>query len=597
MERLFRWGIGIVVVLVIGPTVLLTMLRSGCQQLVSPNPTPLLEPTPSTTRTAAPSLSPKPTLAADYVAERDGYSFENSSDTTTGDDWEVWKLVFGDSDASRAQWKVQAAADEDHDGVFAGGLCYGCAASNLSIFGGWNKPSDLDQEPKAQNAYSIDAGQFGDDFGTATPVVRDFVERYYLEQLTEAGEKAEVWGAKKSYEIIRAALKAGDRKVPVLRIHTESEHYGKPAGHAVVPVGIVGPDKNGKATIRIWDDNWAGQIRTVEIDTKKWAWRYDFLPPRNGKAAQTWTSEHGKMGVVRIADIVGVLEETPGGSGLKADSGDNAEAGPPAPAHLTVVSNADARFWRPSGGSLGFVRGRLVDDLSGARFVYPDPRGQKSSVQRYLVPATGSIQRSVTAASKRPFTYAVITPQGNAIISGRPGAGRTERIAIGDEARTVAVTPRAKDAACTITLSRFVGDRVYVLAAAPNKLGAKDTFAVEAVSAGTALRVANGGRARTYTVDLSVFGDEQHYVSDPITIRAGETQTVKAYDWENLDTSQVGLVRDTNSDGAADTRVVLRIGTTGGRTFPWFVVWIAGGVLVVTGLIAGGFVWYRHTSQ
>ncbi|HEY5386517.1 MAG TPA: hypothetical protein VIL79_01305 [Thermoleophilia bacterium] len=524
-------------------------------------------------------------LGVDFEPGRDGYAFDNPIDVTTGNDRDVWRRVFGDTDASRKNYDDMTSGGSN---LFGGGVCYGMSGTSLDIFGGWAKAADFDQSPVAENTHGVRADMRNGDFDTAPPTVRDYIERYQLAQFTEGVRNSVVWDAPRAYAIMREALKKGGRGMVILRVRTKSQHHGKPAGHAIVPAAIDGPDNKGWVTISVWDNNSHDKVRKMKLNTKTWEWSYEF------SFGETWSSKSGYFGVSRISDVVVAMDGSPGGSGVKAKSGDFVPKGGSAMVPLTVVSGADAVFRGGGGWSLSYVKGRLHDNLPGAEFVYPGVLGPPPRTATFIVPAGAEIARTVTATSAQPYRYAVLTPQGSALVTGRPGRRKTDSLEVGRGVTSVALTPRKRETAGSVSLSRFAGEQVRVMTVEPSGLRARETFKVAAADRDQAVQVTNEGRARTYRVTLSRYGASGSFQSAPLPIGAGETQTVKAYDWGNVGTSQVELFKGAvgASGGAGGT--VLRKGTRASGAFPWVIVGIAAGVAAVVLAGLGVALWLRR---
>ncbi len=519
--------------------------------------------------------------AADFRALRDGYSFRNPIDTVTADDWDVWKTVFGDDKAS--SWAAFQAQSSGGKGVFSGGLCYGVVGTALSMYNRWLSAGDVPQDPKAQTVYQISSGTGSLDIGSGSAGIRDFLERYWLAQLVTSVDDATVDDdAGGTYRFIRAALENEDKELPILIIRTDSEHDGGPAGHAILPVGIDDPDAQGLARILVWDPNHPGSLRWLQISTETWEWSYLLFDGTK----ETWTSRAGRLGYVAISTVADALGKTPGGAGVVAKSGGASKAGVDL-VPLTVTAGADAVFRGAGGGVLGFVDGRLRDSLAGAHYVYPDPVGGRSRVDRFVVPTGDGVRRTVTARTQSGYTYAVVTPTGGALVSGDPGRGETDALAVESGAAGVTLTPHRRERDCSVSVVPFVDGQARVMQVRPATLRRGESFTVAVTPDRAGVRVTNTGHARTYTVNLSSWGEPGGFESGKLSIGAGATQIITAGDWSGIAGSQVTLT----GGGAGGTgATVLRQGTTtspGGRSVPGWVLWAA--VAVAVSAAVGAF--------
>lgn len=528
--------------------------------------------------------------AADFGARRDGYSFHNPEDFITSDDFNEWKLVFGDDPAS--SWALyEASVQESHGaGVFSGGLCYGMVGTALSMFNGWTSAANFPQQPKAKDVYAIRPGATWREFGNADATVRGFVERFYLAQFLPDVDEATVYGSEPTYGNVHKALATGDRKLPILIITTDTEDDGGPGGHALLPVGVDEPDPAGHARILVWDTNHPGVLRWLQISTRTWAWSYDLGRDGAGKE-MVWTSRHGQLGYVPIRSVVEALGKTPGGANVEVrHSGGHA---PFIIVPLTIVSGADAAFHGSSGGVLGFVHGRLRDSLPGARYVYPDALSGRSAVDRFVVPVDQAIRRTVTCRRARPYQYSIITSAGAAAVTGQPGKRVTDKLDVGRGVASVVITAGGRERECAVSLTRFADSQARAMTVTPTGLGTKESFTVAAAEKDQAVRVVNGDRPRTYRVTLSSFGKSGGFTSGPISIGAGESQIVKAYDWSHLGDSQIDLIRGSSGAEGTPSVTVLRPGSRSATPGHGFSTWLAMGIAVVAAAAGVGVVLLR----
>ena len=311
-----------------------------------------------------------------------------------------------------------------------------------------------------------------------------------------------------------------------------------------------------------------------------------------------WTSEHGSLGVSRAADIVKALEGTPGGWAVSGKSGAAGKGGS-AMASLTVVSGGDAAFADSAGRSLSLVNGRVRGDLPGVEYDYPDPAGGQPRATTFFAPPGEAIRRTVTATSSAPYTYAVLTTGGSAVVTARPGRRSIDGMVVVAGVTSVSLTPERAERACSLGLSRFVDGQVRDMTVAPEGLRGGDTFTVATADADQAVRITNNGPARSYAVTLSSPGQPGRFQSARLTIGAGKTQTVKAYDWDDLGGSRVELFAGPAGAGATALTggTLLREGSGGPGAFASWVLWAVIGAAGVAALLVVAFLVLRRRRR
>ena len=528
---------------------------------------------------------PRMDLSSGYETKRDAYAFGNSGDENGENTWGVWKLIYGGDANSRSA--LVTLQGTDAKAPFGGGVCFGLAASSVTFFAGWNSPGDFPQSPSAESPHDLESGGFGDDFDRATPVLRDFVERYQQAQYLPEVRATSARGARASYEAIRASLEAKDRNLFLVDIFTDSENFG-PGGHTMAAVGVSDPGDDGWATIWVWDPNYPNRLRPLKVNVRSWEWKYARSP------IETWTSAkgHGDCNALTAEAVYKALQRTPGGAAVQpaAVPDDAAAAGPGGTLPpMAVVSGGDVVF-SSADGRFGLVDGRLVGHLRGVEYLYPEqPRGLRA-VDRFVVPGDVAVNCSVTARSGAPYTYSLLTPTGSVTASGRPGRGARDALVVGAGAGSIQLRPRRTSKDVSLGLSLFTPGQTRTLTVRPGVMRSGDAMRIATTASDQTFAITNRGATRSYVLELAsrTSGSQKKeivgYRSEPITIGRGETQTVEALDWTHLRDSEIKLTRDVKGGQAPVPPVVAREGPGGGR-LRWLL--IAGGV-VLAGVIAVG---------
>jgi hypothetical protein len=106
--------------------------------------------------------------------------------------------------------------------------------------------------------------------------------------LPEAQAETDEWAKKSLREITNAlveSFKTGSAQYS-MGLYTEK------GGHAVLPYAIEFIDKD-HANVQVYDSNWPGKNRYVEIDLAKKQWRFSFAGKDPAKDAKAWTGGEG----------------------------------------------------------------------------------------------------------------------------------------------------------------------------------------------------------------------------------------------------------------------------------------------------------------
>jgi hypothetical protein len=270
--------------------------------LPSPEATPTSEasptgdasptPAPSPTAEGIPTPAPEVVPAGDFgfVSKPHGFGFANGS----GDKYDPanpstayltlssMQKIFGDQNVctgttSGANCKPTPAAKKWQDQIntgMNGGQCEGMAVLALAVYQGIEPLNTLEAGKSATFDLSYNSS------------VREKVGYYFAYQYTtETAQKATVKGTPNEIlEKIRPYLAKGVKDPVTLGF------YGTSGGHATTPYGLS--DKgNGIVHLLMYDNNWPGQERYIEIDTKANTWIYNFAATNPSEKADAWQGD------------------------------------------------------------------------------------------------------------------------------------------------------------------------------------------------------------------------------------------------------------------------------------------------------------------
>ncbi|MGE3725108.1 MAG: hypothetical protein AB7I41_06130 [Candidatus Sericytochromatia bacterium] len=255
-------------------------------------PTPEVSPGAEASSSPAPASTPEALPAGDFgfVSKPNGFGFANGS----GDKYDPanpstayltlssMQKIFGDQNVctgttSGANCKPTPAAKKWQDQIntgMNGGQCEGMAVLALAVYQG------------IEPLEALEAGKSTTFDLSYNSVVREKVGYYFAYQYTtETAQKATVKGTPNEIiEKIRPYLAKGVKDPVTLGF------YGSSGGHATTPYGLA--DKgNGIVHLLMYDNNWPGQERYIEIDTKANTWIYNFAATNPAEKADAWQGD------------------------------------------------------------------------------------------------------------------------------------------------------------------------------------------------------------------------------------------------------------------------------------------------------------------
>jgi len=416
---------------------------------------------------AMPSVAPAEAAAETlgFSVDDDGWGFQNYP--ASGDAVFLVEdaiALFGDAAVcvettgpctptpAAAEWIAMVA------GSMAGGVCEGMTVSSADRFlvgadpATGALPFDADVQRRLARLF---ATQFLDDVIDATDEWRD---RSIADIVTE----------------LQAALADPDHEQYTLGI------YSSLGGHSVLPYA-VDLDSAGVGVIHVYDPNWPGRERYIEVDTATNQWRFSYFSADQADDPEAWTGGNGTMDLTPLSVREAPFPEPFQGSGSGAG-------------HLLAISSTE-RNWTltRTGGSVvtgddampgqsgvvAVTRGASgPSDVAGRDLVLVswDRRAsltvERGEVQVSVMSRAGSASASITNGASVAFELPDELPAepstGLAVVVVSPDgaeasvriASKTERVSfdapdaattkmsLGDDATTVTVVD---DAGVTVT--------------------------------------------------------------------------------------------------------------------------------------------------
>jgi hypothetical protein len=415
---------------------------------------------------------------------RDGFAFQNygfiaGQELTPA----VLQQMFGTSVCARGTGgscelypSVQQWAAAVSQSSF-GGHCYGFSMLALRFFSHNLSPSDYG----ASTTYGL---QF-------TPAIESEIEANYAEQATAAAiAAAKPEQPSQVVAALTAALKSRSGPYYTLGIYNAPVGAQGRDGHAITPLGISNLG-SGRYQILVYDNNYPGVTRGIDVDTNAQTWSYAAQTnPQSGQAV-TWSGK-GTSNELTLIPVSAVEHRQDFTAATRADQGvDTIALGGDPDRHANLlITTSDGR-------KLGFVDGRLVNQIAGARVIYPF-LNQVALVHPepvYLVP--GNPKLTVTVAGGNPTA----TPA-KVFVAG-PGFGTTvsNLVTGGPSQASIHVAPSGANVSVTLTRPGTGQVPTVQLARDGGQGGSTVTVAPRSLSSGNTLTV--GLAPGTHTVSLA----------------------------------------------------------------------------------------------
>lgn len=265
---------------------------AGTPNNVAPGKTGSTTPSsqPGTTPSAtSPSSNPPGSTDLGFRSQPDGFQFENGSAKPfklkeAGTDYLTIKgmqQMFGDKNVCTGSTSGDKCvptpqAKKWHDKInhaMNNGQCEGMAVLALSLYKGVEKAAEL--EAGKNSTYSLDYGS----------KVREQIGLYFAYQYTDKVLNGTVRGTPKD-----VLAKLGDYLKPGAQDPVTLGFYGETGGHATTPYAIS-DEGNGLFHIKMYDNNWPGQERFIEVDTKANTWIYNFAATNPTEDAGAWKGD------------------------------------------------------------------------------------------------------------------------------------------------------------------------------------------------------------------------------------------------------------------------------------------------------------------
>jgi hypothetical protein len=388
---------------------------------------------------------------------RDGFSFENYGFIAGAElDQHAMRELFGDvvcADAPTDACSMTPAAQQWAEQVseqMSTGHCLGFSVTALRFF-----------------KHLLSASQFG---GTTTfslsfvPALQSEIAYGWAGQMLPDFQRAEV--PRTPGELVKFLEQAlPDGGAYTLGIYLPNGT----GGHAITPIAVEDLG-HGQYNVDVYDNNFPGVQRAMQIDTNRDTWSYQGGP--NPNDTRELYDGHGRVNPVTTVVLSASVSRHPcpfcraaAGTITVSLGGNPVEHG-----HV-LITTADGRH-------LGYENGRFVDQVPGARIIRPLLTQVWSAAAEpiYQLPAGGSWKVTLDGRGANGTDVAAINVSGPGFgaTAGnlRPGAGTIDALTVSPGGRVVKLQQAGAATGVTPTIRLGVdhGRGGSELAAAPHTL-------------------------------------------------------------------------------------------------------------------------------
>ncbi len=338
-------------------------------------------------------------VAADlgFRAKPNGFSFPNYSGnfpTTPGTlTLDAVRKMFGDAavcasvsgDTCTPKQDAALWLDQQNKGI-NGGSCEGFAVASLRMFNGEIKPTDFD--PNATTAFDL---KLEGNAKLRSQIAADWALQN-IEPVASFGAQTRSKTPSQILDLLTAALAnpSGDQ-------YTLGIWHGK-EGHAVVPYSVE--DKgNGLFWLHVYDNNYPGDDKYVEIDRTANTWKYALAAVNPAADPSPWGGGVGgdPMDLTSLSVRDGKLicpwcGQGAGGGLLQSNGGQSRQ--------VWLDGKGDALITDAQGHKLGYENGKFVNEIPGAYdSVIKGAALVANHEPIYYLPASGDYSIDITGSS------------------------------------------------------------------------------------------------------------------------------------------------------------------------------------------------------
>jgi hypothetical protein len=288
----------------------------------------------------------------------DGFSFQNYGFIAGTDlDQHAMRELFGNvvcatapSDSCTLTPNAQNWAQQ-HTPDMWGGHCFGFSMTALRFF-----------------KHLLSSTQFGGSTPyslSLSPALQSEIAYAWVTQVIPNGpieEDESITGLKTPMQMVHFLVRAlANRSGEAYSLAVRDGYYQGSDGHIITPIAIV--DRGGgHYQIRVYDNNHPGTTRSVNVYARNDSWTYQLFDPP-GKTVWGGSGTNNEMAAVPLSDVLRRQPCPFCGGPFGAMQTISLGGDPVVHGHLLITDSQGRR--------LGFVGGRFVNQIKGARVIRP----------------------------------------------------------------------------------------------------------------------------------------------------------------------------------------------------------------------------------
>ena len=525
--------------------------------------------TPAPTGPSGP-YTPTGTLIADtgFRPEADGFGVENYGADVNGaaaknlGPVEMRKLfgdgVCTDATAGLCDLTPEAQAWMTHTNTsMAGGHCYGFSVASLLFFKKQQAVADFGGD--ATPALSV---------GSSQAVQQNIAYGWALQTLDSVNAAAVKGTPNEVLDRLIAALKPDAPDTYTIGIY-KADGSG---GHAVTPYAVE--DKgDGKMNVLIYDNNYPKITRAMAFDRTSDKWTYDAATNpsepselyQGDATTKSFELDPTNPGLAaQPCPFCNKVSGAPSNSAKGSAGASKGSAAPLSPMDQIYLEGSNTihghlLITNPAGQRLGFVDGKVVNEIPGAKFdrTFSDQDWKNSIEPDYFVPdgpkysisIDGSVLQTTDSTS-----VGVISPSSDLSVDDillKPGEKDT--LTFEKDATNMAFTAgNPQKPTFTLGVSDDAADYAFTLKASTDAPGATINLGLPAEAGSLRLSASGTSAPVTFSLAMDRDGDKdvKHFKADKVTLAPGDTADLQFGNWD-VDSTPIPLV--TNHGGVEST--------------------------------------------
>ena len=467
-----------------------------------------------------------------------GYQFENFGGVKS---WAMFEQFFG-KDAVRYSNGDKIYIAEQYFKKYRqhqDGSCDGFSATSLINFKHLEQPNAgpfaMPYYPKLYNVGYCDLT-----IGSAIFYQQGFWWSYEIQNHVSDLSKDLQNSPKLYYEELKQEIQRGNPVILSIFTLDIVDSKVKEGGHSIVPYRIEEPSKD-EAYVYVYDPNCPGDDnRKVIFDLKNDRWSY----VRNGK---TWEGQKYKkyhhMTIVPLSmrlrkGVAPWIQAWLGFANLVSSTG---------PTSLLFTDERGRRF--------GIVDDQFVNEIPGAINIVP-PMGGDAPFKFYYLPEIVEYTATISGTGEGIMSLDTFSDQSLIEFTTVVHSSTDDTLIIGGGSRSVTYSTNDDYKEYSVTIDKELADTGRIVSV-DTSISQGDTVTLELTDEHS-FKYVNIGNQKSYDLVLEQRGEGAGRTSfSGLTVGHNDTHIIKVIDWDNLDTTEIVLEIDKDSDGTMDVTVVL----------------------------------------